>query len=61
MLRRDLLKLLGITTSAASFGLVPTLSVAGPETHPKRLGIIILGRWDGWAGFRPTGRRRKAI
>ena len=42
MLRRDLLKLLGITTSAAGFGLVPTLSVAGPETHPKRLGIIIL-------------------
>ena len=56
MLRRDLLKLLGITTSAASFGLVPTLSVAGPETHPKRLGIIILeGGMDGLASVPPVG------
>ncbi len=56
MLRRDLLKLLGITTSAAGFGLVPTLSVAGPETHPKRLGIIILeGGMDGLASVPPVG------
>lgn len=59
MLRRDLLKLLGISTSAASLGFAPTLATAGTENYPKRLGIIILeGGMDGLASVPPIGDKK---